>query len=415
MPEPTKSILATPEQEAFELRAARLLAHPTVQAALPNLKHYWREAVQPNVEFLGLLDQEFEQTAFCGVLNALNQDSDHPGFHLFARFEHMLDGTRIPATKHGHPNPDYIYWFAPVNGESRYVVSVDTGNAPPAAAEISLLDKNQVYLGNLSLHQLVIGSDGKFTITLDSDPAGDRVNHLQTRDGAFQLLIRNVIADLKSQQPMRFGIKRLGAPPAAAPSDDDIAPLCEAHIKKLINDLMFVNANFVMKRPVNTFENPFFSDGGLYSVTQAYAPGHFRLDNDEALIFTLTLGNAAYAVVPVSNIWGGIGDYLHHVGSLGTGRARPNADGSFTIIVSPNDPGIDNWVDTGGLHEGVVFVRWAGFDPATGSKEKPTLGCERVKLADLRAILPGDTRYVNARERIDQSTRHTADYLSLMG
>lgn len=414
MPEPTKSILATPQQEALELRAARLLSHPTVRAALPGLRDYWRDTVQPNAEFLRLLDFEFEQTALCGIFNALNQDGDNPKIHLQARFEHVLAGTRIPATKHGHPNPDYIYYFAPVNGESRYVVNVDTGKAPPAAAEISLLDKNQVYLGNLSLHQLVIGSDGKFTITLDPDPAGNRVNHLQTRAGAFQLLIRNVIGDLKSQRPMIFTIERLDAAPTADPSDDDIAPLCERHIKKLIDDLMFVNANFVMKRPVNTFENPFFSDGGLYSVTQAYAPGHFRLDDDEALVFTLTLGNAAYAVVPVSNIWGGIGHYLNHVGSLGTGRARPNADGSFTVVVSPQDPGVENWVNTGGLHEGVVFVRWAGFDPATGIEEKPTLACKRVKLIDIGAELPVGTRFMNAEERRDQVARHASDYLSIM-
>jgi hypothetical protein len=407
--------LATPEQEALELHAARLLAHPVVQDALPGLKEYWLAKVQPSSELHRLFDWEFEQTAFCGVLNTLNQDSDDPKIHAFGRFGHTLSGTKIPGTKHGHPNPDYIYWFAPVNGESHYILRGETGNAPPAAAEISLLNDRQVYLGNLSLHQIVVDGGGKFAITIDPDPAGDRVNHLQTRPGAFQLLIRNIVGDMESQQPMRFRIERLGSTLTQARTDGEIAPLCGPAIKKLIDDLLFVNANFIMSRPVNTFENPTFNDGGLYAISQAYAPGHFHLEDDEALVFTLTLGNAAYAVVPVTNIWGGIGHYLNRVGSLGTGGARPSADGSYTIVVSLRDPGTDNWVDTGGLHDGVVFVRWAGFDPKTGIDAKPTLACQRMKLSELKAALPPDTRWVGEAERRRQLERHASDYSSFTG
>jgi hypothetical protein len=407
--------LVTAEQDAMELRAVRLLARPDIRAACEVLKEYWLGKVRPNAEQRALFDWEFDQTAFCGVLNALNQDGDHPKLHAFGRFAHAVSGVHAPGTKHGHPNPDYIYWFAPVNGHSRYVISGHTGNAPPAAAEISLLDGKQVYLGNLSLHQIAIDADGGFTITVDPDPAGDRPNHLRSSPGAHQVLIRNVLSDLDGQLPMSLAIERLGATPVEEPDDDEIAPLCGPHIKKLIDDLMFVNANIVMPHPVNVFENPAFHDGGVYSVSQAYAPGHFRLADDEALVFTLTLGDAAYAVVPVTNIWGGIGHYLEFVGSLGTGRAIAGADGSYCVVVSLKDPGIYNWVDTGGLHEGVIFVRWVGFDPKLKTGAKPTLTCRLVELAELENALPPDIKRVTAAERLAQLERHASDYRRVTG
>jgi len=412
---PDASLLATLDQDAMELSAMRLLARPDIQAALEVLKDYWLDKVRPSAEQRALFDWEFDQTAFCGVLNTLNQDSDHPKIHAFGRFSHTVSGAQIPGTKHGHPNPDYIYWFAPVNGQSRYVVKGHTGKAPPVAAEISLLDQNQVYLGNLSLHQIAIDPDGGFTITIDPDAAEGRANHLRSTPVAHQLLIRNVIGDLDTEQPMRFAIERLGATPAAPLSDDEIAPLCGPNIKKLIDDLMFVNANFVMSKPVNVFENPAFHDGGLYSISQAYAPGHFRLADDEALVFTLTLGDAAYAVVPVTNIWGGIGHYLDHIGSLGTGRAIPDPDGAYTIVVSLSDPGVYNWVDPAGLHEGVLFVRWVGFDPKNRTGAKPALSCRLVKLAELESALPAGTRRAGPEERARQLEQHAADYLRVTG
>lgn len=408
--------LALPVQQALGRRAARLLARLDLQPTLDALRAHWRDSVQPNAEQLALFEFEFEQTAFCGAMNALNDNGGRPALHAFGRFAHELDGMRIPGTKHGHPNPDYIYWFAPVDDRSHYVITGSTGGLPPIAAEFSLLDAKQVYQGNLSVHQIVTDPAGNFTITLDPDPAGERPNHLQSKPGAWQLLVRNVLSDLRAERPMTIRIERLGATPPTTEEDDDaVAARVGRHIRKLIDDLLWVNANLVYARPVNRFDEPTIHDGGVYSVSQAYAPGHYRLADDEALLFRLTLGNADYAVVPVTNVWGGLGHYLDHVGSLGTGRAEPDADGGFTIVVSMVDPGIANWVDPAGQHEGVIFVRWVGFRPENRDRPKPTLECRLLKLAELSALLPAGTRRVTPDERAAQRARHREDYLAVTG
>ena len=204
----------------------------------------------------------------------------------------------------------------------------------------------------------------------------------------------------------------MSAPPSLSP--ETLIDRCGPSIKKLIDDLMFVNKNFVFSKPLNTFLTPAIQTEKMYSVAQAYSPGHFRLTDDEALIFTVGLGSAAYATVPVSNIWGGIGHFLDHIGGLGTGRAQPNADGTYTIVVSPQDPGIHNWADPAGLHEGVVFVRWVGFGANPAISTPPTLDCKLVKLDRLNDYLPAETRHVTSQERALQLKQHAADYLRIM-
>jgi len=51
-------------------------------------------------------------------------------------------------------------------------------------------------------------------------------------------------------------------------------------------------------------------------------------------------------------------DYLHHTASLNLSQAKPDPDGTLPLVVAPKDPGVANWLDTTGLHEGTLFVRW---------------------------------------------------------
>ena len=38
--------------------------------------------------------------------------------------------------------------------------------------------------------------------------------------------------------------------------------------------------------------------------------------------------------------------------------AIPTSEGLVRIVVSASDPGVDNWLDTGGRQRGFVIVRW---------------------------------------------------------
>lgn len=406
--------IATPDQIRMELAAVELLKHPVVQEARERIGRAWIEKQRPSAELRAVFEREFEQIALCSAINVLNADGHHPKIHAFCRFPHRHSGVAIPGTKAGHPNPDYVYRFIPVNDRSHYVISGRVPAHEPAAFEFGLIDHDQVYQGTISGHELAIGPDGSFTISVDPEPARGRVNHIRSRAGACQIIVRDVLGDVARDCPYALVVERLARGPAPAPLDDDPALRFAAALQKFIDDLDAATAMLIGGRDYNQFVSPALHSDGVYLSTQAYAPGRYRIKDDEALVLNLTLGNAAYAVVPVSNYWGGINDFLNHIGCLGTGRAAPNPDGSYTFVLSMRDPGVHNWIDPDGQHEGILCIRWVGFDPSRAGPP-PTLSTRLVKLDELPGALPADCPRVTAAQRADQLDRHRAAYLGVMG
>ncbi len=145
----------------------------------------------------------------------------------------------------------------------------------------------------------------------------------------------------------------------------------------------------ILARPANVFVQPEIkaTDGML--VTQAYSLGHFALTKDQALVLTIHPGPAKYVTVPVSNLWGTTMDPVHHVSSRNLDQVAKNPDGSFTVVVAETDPGIENWVDTEGLSEGMLFLRWAAIADSSPSAPKPAVEGKVVPLTELPAAVSG--------------------------
>jgi hypothetical protein len=71
-------------------------------------------------------------------------------------------------------------------------------------------------------------------------------------------------------------------------------------------------------------------------------------------------------------------DYRYHRVSINSSQIRLNRDGSFTVVVSAENPGLPNWVGTAGRREGIVFCRWLLAD------EKPEkLPCRVTRIDSL--------------------------------
>jgi hypothetical protein len=406
--------IATPDQIAMELRAVELLNNPVVREAQERIGREWVAKWRPSAELRAVFEQEWQQIAFCVAINVFNADSYYPRIHAFCRFSHRQNGIDIPGTKAAHPAADYVYRFIPMNASSHYVISGKVLEREPAAFELGLIDHDQVYQGTVSGHQLAIGPDGSFSISVDPEPARGRINHIQSKAGACQVIVRDVIGDVGRDLPYSLAVERLAQSGARAPIDDDPALRYAAALQKFIDELDAATEMLTRGRDFNHFLSPALNQEGVYLATQAYAPGRFRVADDEALVVTLTLGNAAYAIVPISNYWGGINDFLNHVGCLGTTRAARNPDGSYTFVLSMNDPGVYNWLDPDGQHEGLLCIRWVGFDPSR-REPPPTLTTRLVKLNDLQQVMPEGYAASTAAERAVQLERHRGDYLRLMG
>ncbi|HEX4504796.1 MAG TPA: hypothetical protein VH722_03625, partial [Alphaproteobacteria bacterium] len=89
---------------------------------------------------------------------------------------------------------------------------------------------------------------------------------------------------------------------------------------------------------------------------------------------------------PVSNLWGTTMDPVHHLSSRNLDQVKKNPDGSFTVVVTPTDPGLENWIDTEGLSEGMLFLRWAAIADSSPGAPKPAVDAKVVSLAELEGL-----------------------------
>jgi hypothetical protein len=74
------------------------------------------------------------------------------------------------------------------------------------------------------------------------------------------------------------------------------------------------------------------------------------------------------------NPWAESYDYRFAETCTNNVRAGRDADGAWTLVIAPSDPGVPNWLDTGGRREGQMLLRWVLAD------RPPLPTCELVPL-----------------------------------
>src|SRR5207244_3848012 len=102
-------------------------------------------------------------------------------------------------------------------------------------------------------------------------------------------------------------------------------------------------------------------------------------------------------------------DIAGRTGSLNKAQSEPNADGTYTFVISDQDPGVHNWIDTDGLLEGILTLRMAEFPDGGPTPDLSATG-RVVDLDRLDAELP-DVRRVSPVERATQLESRLSGYL----
>ena len=139
------------------------------------------------------------------------------------------------------------------------------------------------------------------------------------------------------------------------------------------------------------------------------ANGNFRVGSDEALIVTLDPVGARYVGFDLTDPWLVSREHIAATGSLNNRQIQANADGTYTYVVAPQDPGVANWVDTGGLHEGKLLIRWQVL-PASAKADGAVREVKVVKVADLKGALPVGFKAVNPNQRQALRAARAQDY-----
>ncbi|MBW2418748.1 MAG: hypothetical protein JRH19_09390 [Deltaproteobacteria bacterium] len=401
--------IATPEQHEHERDALALTQHPSVKEAYARVRESWLKAADPGPDMRSCFDAAFEEVMFSAAVWSLNQDPLRPKVICITRLAHPLGELQIPGSRWGIDNPDSIYRVIPISGSERYEIHGRVAERRMTENYFTLWDEKMNTVDVLSGGDLVLEPDRHFSITVDSDPAGDRPNHIRSAPEAHEFYIRDVMLDWAEDEPNELSIERLGDPPSTPPrSEDEQAELTASFMLRYAEFTQKLGSGMT-RSPANQFSLAYSADKGGALRKQVYIGGNFRLDQDEAMVIDVSDGGAAYFVVPTGNIWGTTFDIVNHTSSLNKAQSVPNADGSYTYVLSRQDPGVHNWIDPCGMGEGILTLRMAEFP---GGRPEDDLGATSrvVSLQGLREALPAETQWVSSAERAEQIAGRAAAY-----
>jgi hypothetical protein len=405
--------VATAQQHEHELAALDLIEHPTVTAAYAEVAQTWLGRAKPSAAMRECFDAAFEEVMFSAAIWSSNQDPLRPKVTTITRLEHEVDGRRIPGTRWGIDNPDTVYRVIPISGAERYEIRGRVGAHRMTENYFTLWDPNMGTIDVVDGRRMHVEADGSYVITVDSDPAGDRPNHIQSTPQAHEFYIRDVLLDWERDDPNHITVERLST---RSGSGDDPPPLTLDEQAEATARMMAHFANFtgklshgMYKTPPNHFSLGWTADQHGAMRNQVYVAGRFLLEPDEAFVVDVSDGGAEYFTVPLGNIWGTTLDILDRTGSLNKAQSRPNADGTYTYVIAGTDPGVHNWIDTGGLPEGILTLRMAEFGEG-GARPDLSANGRVVKLDRLAQDAPG-LAAVTPAERAEQLAARRAAYV----
>ncbi len=417
-PSASSGALANARQIALETTALRILASAPMQAEIKRVEALYAADPQGSTPTgRATIHRAAESIAMAAIQYAVGEDTDRPAVMWVVNAPHDWSGMRVPRSGYGIDNPDNVYRNIMIDGTARYEIRGRIKRPGPAEQHFELRDsipgtaamaaEGGKQLGTLRSDQMRIAPDGSFTVTLDSAPAGDRPNHIQTpAQGKFLLVVRDLFTDWATQNPVALEIRRVAGPPLAPPpSDDAVARRAAALLSQMAPYWVAYDNQFVFTKPVNHIGVPRVRPGGRGFSTG----GHFNLGSDEAWVVTLRPLGAASMGFQLTDPWGVAYDYVARTSSLNDAQAKPNADGSYTFVISRRDPGVYNWLDPEGHAAGLFAVRWQSL-PSKAVPTDAVLDSKVVPRAQIKQSLPAGAALVTPTERKAQLAERLASY-----
>jgi hypothetical protein len=404
--------IATTDQREIEDRALGLLKLPELQRARAVASVLWRNAVAyPARDQMSRFENMIDEYVFHYAMRAANGDACHPKIARFMAPAHHWFGRDVPGSRWAGDSPDFIYRIVPIAHGGRYELTGRPTCSDAPTVNYALMADNTaapVTQGLLDSLDMVTDASGAFVITIDSTPADGRPNHLQTRPGADHLLIRDALGDWVNQSPHALRVRRLDDHGAAPLGDEALA---QRAAKNLIEGLYYTYycTQSGSGQPPNEVRAPLSSAAFGGMATQWGTKGNLCLEEDEALVVTATAADAGFRNVMLTDAFHMSLDYWSRTASLNMLQMAADDDGRFTYVVAHKDPGIHNWLDTGGLRHVIFGHRWQAF-ARNGSGETPRIAARAVRFRDLDGALPPGVRRMDAAGRRRQIAAREAGF-----
>jgi hypothetical protein len=310
------------------------------------------------------------------------------------------------------PNPDAVYYYASVSGDGTYRIVGERGNAPVVGfatgkVMVGMGEPPGPGFNNYDVDSLKLEGDGSFEVIFsEARPPGYSGNWLYLHPEARFILVRQFSYDWGREIDVRLAIERLDSPalkPALTPTviDRQLRALFGGFAECYSRTRLGFFEKIRSKGPVNEMRLTTFQElGNGGDWPQAYFECVYDIQPDEALVLETTLpeDRPYWNVQVIDGLWNQV-ELVYRQSSLNGHQAVIDADGKFRAVLSLEDPGIHNWLDTGGNLFGMLIGRWY----RCSSHPTPTL--KKILLKDLRQHLPASTPQLHSEARSEQLRR----------
>lgn len=285
-----------------------------------------------------------------------------------------------PARKLLGDNADSIYHQAAIRGDRSYRITGRRTGQRYISFTVHGTDPTGGFggpiLADINDNDLRFDADDRFEIVLGPEPpaAGDPAVWVKLDPDARMVIVRNYFQQVRSahNDPETHVVLEIEPLEPAGPSpvltDAELADRIDQAAAMLealtIGQRIFGGPSttpFVSNEP-NSVGTPwsFRATGAAAAgaVDIFYSSGNFDLAAGEALVMEGTFPPSRFTNVVLWNVHMQTIDYRTRRSSLNQAQVVPEADGSYRIIISAEDPGVPNWLDTGGHRRGTIFWRF---------------------------------------------------------
>lgn len=301
-------------------------------------------------------------------------------------------------------NPDTVYGVTSIDPRGVYRIAGSRGSVLFAdvliqSGIIGVVENPGPGVGVIDLTGLPAGADGRFEVLLSGErPAGHAGAWVRLDPRADHLWLRQVAYDWEREVDYRVAIERLDAPPpGACAAVATVLPAEAAAIAAYVQRYTTRWRRHVERMAAKGLQNRLEIDvlpDETGQVAQSYYQGLFEVPEGFALLLeTPVPERCRYWSVQLTDATYTSLEWIHRQTSLNGAQAGIDPDGRFRAVISAEDPGVANWLDTLGHRRGTILGRW------NRASDSPLPTLTLVELSRLGDYLPPETRRVSPEER----------------
>lgn len=250
---------------------------------------------------------------------------------------------------------------------------------------------------NVLVEELEMDADGNFEAILSaSKPQGHEGNWLKLAGDHPTLTVRNFLYDWDAETLASLKIERVGE----EIEPEDLSVALDVSVSRqlyAVGEFVYDNLKFFLDFGAMPQANDFVPPMDMSSMGAAAENrpviGRFELDAEQALILEFEPPKGVYWSLSLGNPWQETIHYGRHQSSLNGHQAVVDADGKVRFVLSAQDPGVANWLDTAGFSNGAMLLRCVRTETA------PVPSTRLVKIDEVQAAMPAGTTMTTPAER----------------